>query len=96
MFYQVKVENNISLKLLLTPNNGIWYKTPMKYEYKDAALQEAVRKVGGLEPLAKACGVSVQAISKWRSVPPHHVLTVSRVAKVSRYRLRPDIYGDRP
>lgn len=37
-----------------------------------------------------------QAISQWIKCPPHRVLQVEAATGVSRYRLRPDIYGSAP
>ena len=57
------------------------------------ALDEARDKVGGDRGLARALtGISSQAVSQWRRVPPLRVLEVERATGVSRNRLRPDMY----
>ena len=59
---------------------------------KSAALQSAIDKVGGLAALAGPLGISEQAISQWKEVPPLRVLAVERVSGVPRHELRPDLY----
>jgi DNA-binding transcriptional regulator YdaS (Cro superfamily) len=59
-------------------------------------LQEAIKIAGNRTLLGKMVGVSRQAIEQWKVVPPERVLSVERATGVSRYRLRPDIYGDPP
>lgn len=60
-----------------------------------SVLQEAIDK-GKCAVLAKACGVTTNAIYQWKQIPAHHVLTIEKLSGVSRYRQRPDIYGDEP
>lgn len=62
----------------------------------DQALTRAIKAVGTSKEFAKKIGVSPQAVSQWERVPVGRVLKVEAVTKVSRYRLRPDIYGDGP
>jgi DNA-binding transcriptional regulator YdaS (Cro superfamily) len=63
----------------------------------DDALELAKSKVGGAVGLARQLGgLTSQAVSQWKKVPPNRVLDVERVTGVSRYRLRPDLYGDSP
>lgn len=58
-------------------------------------LLEHIRsKRGRLRDLAKALDVSPSTILTWRQVPPLHCLKIERLTGVSRYDLRPDIYGD--
>ena len=51
---------------------------------------------GRQKELAKACDVTPQAVSGWLSkgVPPERVLAIEKATdgKVTRYKLRPDIY----
>ncbi len=50
---------------------------------------------GGISVLARRCGVSPQAASKWRNrIPAERVLQVERATdgEVSRHDLRPDLY----
>lgn len=54
---------------------------------------DAASRVGGVEALAAYLGVSRQAIYQWKRVPAERVLRVERVTGVSRYDLRPDIFG---
>ena len=57
------------------------------------ALTEALRQAGSRNALARAVGVSGQAIQKWRKkVPAERVLAVEAATGVSRHDLRPDIY----
>lgn len=57
-----------------------------------AALRRAIVAAGSATRLARAIGVTAQAISQWREVPPRRVLAVERVTGVPRHELRPDLY----
>jgi len=65
---------------------------------RDAALLRAIEAAGGTAALAKALNLSSQAISQWARVPAERVLEVERATAgaVSRYELRPDVYGGQP
>jgi DNA-binding transcriptional regulator YdaS (Cro superfamily) len=57
------------------------------------ALALAKIKAGGGSALARALGgISPQAVSQWRRVPPLRVLGVEQITGIPRYLLRPDIY----
>jgi DNA-binding transcriptional regulator YdaS (Cro superfamily) len=58
----------------------------------DEALQEAIRRAGGVVALARALGVSHQAVSQWKQAPPRQAAAIERVTGVSRSALRPDSY----
>ena len=60
------------------------------------AVDEAVRQTGSLKRLAERLGISRQALQQWRSVPVKHVLALEQISGVSRYDLRPDVYGPAP
>jgi DNA-binding transcriptional regulator YdaS (Cro superfamily) len=60
------------------------------------AVDEAVRRVGSLKRLAERLDITRQAIQHWTSVPVKHVLTLEALSGVTRYELRPDIYGSDP
>lgn len=51
---------------------------------------------GRLSRLAITLGVNPSAVSQWKSVPAERVLEVERVTGISRYDLRPDIFGRIP
>ena len=59
---------------------------------KSAALQRAIKQVGGLAKLAEPLGISMQAVSQWDEVPPLRVLAVESLTGVPRHELRPDLY----
>lgn len=59
----------------------------------DKALKEAIASAGGGKALARALGVSPQAVYQWSRVPVDRVLEVERFTGIPRGRLRPDIYG---
>jgi len=60
----------------------------------EQALDLAKRNAGGAVGLArKLGGITSQAVSQWTKVPATRVIDVERITGVSRYQLRPDIYG---
>ncbi|MEP9378423.1 Cro/CI family transcriptional regulator [Aquabacter sp. CN5-332] len=58
--------------------------------------EEAIRLAGGPTELSRQIGISPQAISQWDLVPAKRVLVVENITGISRYALRPDIYGPAP
>jgi len=63
---------------------------------KDKVLRDVLRLIGGTRALARELGIDHAAVSRWERVPPLRVLEVERITGVSRYRLRPDVYGRAP
>jgi DNA-binding transcriptional regulator YdaS (Cro superfamily) len=65
-------------------------------------LSRAIELAGGQSALAKAVGVKQQNVWSWVNrtgkCPPEHVLAVEAATEgaVTRYQLRPDIYGPAP
>jgi len=63
-------------------------------------LDEAIKRAGGVSRLAQQLGVTQGAVSGWKMyggrVPPARVLAVESLTGVSRYALRPDIFGPFP
>lgn len=70
--------------------------TMSKEKQRDDVLATAIRQAGGVAALSHRLGITVQAVSKWPRVPAERVLDVERASGVSRYKLRPDIYGPAP
>lgn len=60
-------------------------------------LEQAI-ELCGVSGLAKACGVSPQAVHKWRvnGVPPERVLAIegATLGRVTRHELRSDLYPE--
>tara|TARA_R110000765_G_C18753658_1_gene588205 strand:+ start:589 stop:786 length:198 start_codon:yes stop_codon:yes gene_type:complete len=60
-------------------------------------IKKAVKAAGNMSKLARACGVTPQAVRKWvvrGQIPAEQVLNVEKATemRVTRYELRPDIY----
>ncbi len=68
----------------------------MRKRPMERAVEEAVRREGSLRRVAERLGVSRQAMQQWTSVPVKRVLALEAMSGVSRYDLRPDIYGPEP
>lgn len=62
----------------------------------DPGLELAIRKMETMSALAEQLGLTVQSVSQWTRVPVERVLQVEGLTGVSRYMLRPDIYGPEP
>jgi DNA-binding transcriptional regulator YdaS (Cro superfamily) len=60
-----------------------------------AITTKAIETAGGGATLARDLGITRQAVYQWDRVPPQHVLDVERITGVSRYKLRPDLFGER-
>lgn len=64
---------------------------------RQAGLEAAiVASEGKITVLASKLGLTVQAVSQWDEVPADRCLQVELATGVSRYDLRPDIYGPSP
>lgn len=63
-----------------------------------AAIARAIEAVGGQTALAKILGITTQAISQWKRVPPAHVLAIETATggRVTRHEMRPDVFGPEP
>ena len=59
---------------------------------RDAVMQMVFAKPGFATIIAKELGLTHQAVSAWRSVPPQHVLRVSPLLGLSPEQIRPDIF----
>ena len=68
----------------------------MSKDAKKKAVVEGIRRCGSLRKLAEKLGVRSQAISQWEIVPAKRVLALEAETGVSRYELRPDLYGPAP
>lgn len=63
----------------------------------DEALRTAIEKAGSKAKLARLLGgITPQAIGQWRRAPVERVLALEKATGVTRYQLRPDIYGTAP
>lgn len=63
---------------------------------KNVPMKKAIIRAGGPSALASELRITQAAISQWRQVPSTRVLAVEKITGVSRYELRPDIYGKKP
>lgn len=50
-----------------------------------------IRKWGDVKRIARACGVTVQAVSLWKRVPERHLAVVADLLGVTPEQLRPDL-----
>jgi len=64
----------------------------------NTSVQEAIRLAGSQQALAKACGLSQAAVSKWArggKISAENAINIERATsgRVSALDLRPDIFG---
>jgi len=84
-----------------SPCQQVFLDIPNLIQYgllMDEPLKRIIQSVGGMRPLARSLGISPQAVAQWRHVPAKHVLAIETIinAEVTRYEMRPDIYGVAP
>ena len=51
---------------------------------------------GAAYHIAKALGISKQAVFHWERVPEKHVIDVEEITGIPRHVLRPDLYSENP
>lgn len=56
-------------------------------------VQKAADNVGGLVKLSRELGIKHTAMYSWKRVPAGRVLDIERLSGISRYEIRPDIFG---
>lgn len=64
-------------------------------------IDKAVKLAGGTSAMASALSVSPQVVANWKgrkSVPAEYCLRIEQATngKVTRYQLRPDVFGSAP
>ena len=55
-------------------------------------MQQVIAAAGNLATLCRAVGRQHSTVLKWRRVPVHHLEAVSKLTKISRRDLRPDLW----
>jgi DNA-binding transcriptional regulator YdaS (Cro superfamily) len=72
-------------------------------KHRDPGLDAAIQKARTLARLAELITsvtpddpITTQGVGNWDRCPSTRCLVVEQVTGVSRYRLRPDIFGDDP
>lgn len=70
--------------------------TGSPFESPQAALREAVKRIGSQSATGRLLGVSQAAVWEWlrkdKVIPAEHVLAVEAETSISRHDLRPDVY----
>lgn len=58
-------------------------------------VEKAVNKAGGISEVARQFKTSRQAVQQWikKRIPSERVLKLEQLSGITRYQLRPDIYG---
>jgi len=57
---------------------------------------KALKAAGGVTALARLLGIKQPSVTRWSRIPPERCLAVEEITGVSRYDLRPDVYGPKP
>jgi len=70
-------------------------RTQSRDAKRDAIMQMVFSKPGFAMVLAKKLGLSHQAVSAWRKVPPQHVIELAPTLGLSPEAIRPDIFKPR-
>ncbi len=62
----------------------------------DPVLELIIEKAGSASELARRLNITPAAVLQWDRVPVGRVIAVEGITGISRYRIRPDIYGHPP
>jgi len=55
-------------------------------------VEMATARVGGESALARALGIKVQSVQKWKKIPADRVVAVEQATGIPREQLRPELY----
>lgn len=61
---------------------------------RDPALAELLRYKGNVHAIARACGISRQAVYAWSRVPSERAQVVAEALDVPLSRVRPDLWPE--
>ena len=64
--------------------------------YRNEITAKAVKKAGGAKALSDLLGISQPAVTMWKKIPPSRCIAIEAITGISRYRLRPDVFGREP
>jgi DNA-binding transcriptional regulator YdaS (Cro superfamily) len=78
------------MELSLDTGGGMNYFLGME----TTPIDKAICAAGSRSALARIVGTSRQAVSQWKRIPVERVLVIEAATGISRYELRPDIYGE--
>lgn len=53
-----------------------------------------VRDAGGPLAVSKVLGITSQAVTQWKKIPPQHCLDIEKISNYNRHDMRPDIFGE--
>ena len=65
---------------------------------ENEALDRILELLGGYASVGRILKITTSAVHQWRKVPAEHCLALERAAKgqITRYEMRPDIFGPAP
>lgn len=63
---------------------------------KNKITKLAIAKAGGVDALARKLKIKQPSVSAWYRVPAGRCIAVEGITGISRYRLRPDVFGKAP
>ena len=66
-----------------------------KRKIRDDGLRLAVQAAGSRYQLAKALGIGLPSLTRWRQIPHARVIEIERLFNIDREQLRPDLYPPR-
>ncbi|QHC37233.1 helix-turn-helix domain-containing protein [Komagataeibacter xylinus] len=61
---------------------------------ENSSLPEIIKRAGGRRAIARALGMTEQAVGQWKQVPPRWVVDVAAMAGMSPTEIRPDVFRD--
>ena len=59
-------------------------------------INRAIQTMGSRLAVADELGITRQAMHQWQKIPARHVLALESMSGVSRYEMRPDVFGRVP
>jgi len=62
---------------------------------RDEIMRMIFKRPGFAAEVARHVGVTHQNVSQWNRVPPHYVLDLVELLKMTPEQIRPDVFGKR-
>jgi hypothetical protein len=82
-----------SCNKVLTVINALFSLAVMEStDHRDDGLMAAKRAAGTFKAIAERLGLTPQAISRWKKIPPVHVMNISEFTGIPPHILRKDVF----